>query len=151
MLSPFSCVRLFATLWTLACQVPLSMGFSRQEYCSGLPCPPPLDLPDPGIEPESLCLPHWQTGSSPLAPLTQHACFIWGCPLSSGDRKLLTLKVLGSFSPKPCVLSVSSKCPLVSFVHWPLSFLRTFWKPLLLLSSLSILRNSDSVLQRFVD
>ena len=49
-LSCFSRVWLFATLWTVACQAPLSMGFSRQEYWSGLPCPPPGDLPDPGIE-----------------------------------------------------------------------------------------------------
>ena len=47
----FSRVQLFATLWTVACQAPLSMGFSRQEYWSGLPCPSPEDLPDPGIEP----------------------------------------------------------------------------------------------------
>ena len=50
MLSCFSCVQLFATLWTVARQVPQSMGFSRQECWSGLPCPPPGDLPDPGIE-----------------------------------------------------------------------------------------------------
>ena len=42
--------RLFATPWNVACQAPLSMGFSRQEYWSGLPCPPPGDLPNPGIE-----------------------------------------------------------------------------------------------------
>ena len=48
-LSHFSRVRLFAPLWTVACQAPLSMGFSRQEYWRGLPCPPPGDLPDPGI------------------------------------------------------------------------------------------------------
>ena len=42
------------TLWTLACQAPLSVGFSRQGYWSGLPCPPPGDLPDPEIEPASL-------------------------------------------------------------------------------------------------
>ena len=48
--SHFSCVRLFATLWIIACQAPLSMGFSRQEYWSGLPCPPPRALPDPGIK-----------------------------------------------------------------------------------------------------
>ena len=42
------------TLWTVACQAPLSMGFSRQEYWSGLACPPPGDLLDPGIEPVSL-------------------------------------------------------------------------------------------------
>ena len=56
-LSHLSCVHLFATLWTVAHQAPLSMGFSRQEYWSGLPCPPPGDLPDPGIEPMSLTSP----------------------------------------------------------------------------------------------
>ena len=56
-LSHFSHVQLFATLWTVALQVPLSMGFSRQEYWSGLSCPPPGDLPDPRIEPESFMSP----------------------------------------------------------------------------------------------
>ena len=51
------CVQLFATPWPVAHQTPLSMGFSRQEYSSGLPCPPPGDLPDPGIEPLSLMSP----------------------------------------------------------------------------------------------
>jgi len=41
------------TLWTVACQAPLSMGFSRQEYWSRLPFPSPGELPDPGIEPAS--------------------------------------------------------------------------------------------------
>ena len=51
MLSHFSRVRLFATLWTVAHQAPLSMRFSRQEYWSGLPCPPPADtLINPGFE-----------------------------------------------------------------------------------------------------
>ena len=45
------CVWLCATLWTTVCQAPLSMGFSRQEHWSGLPCPPPGDLPNPGIKP----------------------------------------------------------------------------------------------------
>ena len=49
-------VRLFATLWTVAYQAPSSMGFSRQEYWSGLPFPPPGDLHDPGIEPGSPAL-----------------------------------------------------------------------------------------------
>ena len=49
-------VRLFATLWTVAYQAPLSMGFARQEYRSGLPFPPPGDLPNPGIEPGSPAL-----------------------------------------------------------------------------------------------
>ena len=48
-----SCVRLLATPWTVAYQAPLSMGFSREEYWSGLPFPSPVDLPDPGIEPGS--------------------------------------------------------------------------------------------------
>ena len=52
MLSPFSPVWLFATLWTVACQAPLSLGFSRQEYWSGLPCSSPGDLLSPGIKPE---------------------------------------------------------------------------------------------------
>ena len=46
-------VQLFATLWTVICHTPLSIGFSRQEYWSGLPFPPPEDLPDPGIKPKS--------------------------------------------------------------------------------------------------
>ena len=50
MLSRFSDVQLCATLWIAACQSPLTMGFSRQEYWSGLPCPPPGDLSDPGVE-----------------------------------------------------------------------------------------------------
>ena len=49
-LSQFSHVQPFATPWTVACQAPLSKGFSRQEYWSELPCLPPGDLPHPGIE-----------------------------------------------------------------------------------------------------
>ena len=64
----FGHVRLLVTPQTVARQAPLSMGFSRQEYRSGLPCPPPGDLPDPGIEPRSLTSPAWQVGSLPLVP-----------------------------------------------------------------------------------
>ena len=53
MLSRFSRVRLFATLWTTAHRAPLSMGFSMQEYWSGLPCPTPGNLPDPRVKPTS--------------------------------------------------------------------------------------------------
>ena len=55
--SSLSHVWLFATSWTVACQAPLSMGLSRQEYWSELPFPPPWDLPNPGIEPMSLASP----------------------------------------------------------------------------------------------
>ena len=60
-----SCVQLFATLWTVACQAPLSMKFSRQEYWNGLPFPSPGDLPDPGSEPRSPAL---QSDSLPSEP-----------------------------------------------------------------------------------
>ena len=56
-LSHFSQVQLFMTLWTIAHQTPRSMGSSRQEYWSGLPRPPLGDLPDPGIEPTPLISP----------------------------------------------------------------------------------------------
>ena len=52
----FSHVRFFVTPWTIACQAPLSMGSSQQQYWSGLPFPPPGDLPNPGIKPTSLIL-----------------------------------------------------------------------------------------------
>ena len=69
MLSHFSYVQLFVTPWTVVRLAPLSMGFSRQEYWSGLPHPFPGDLPDPGIEPMSFMSPAgWQVGSLPLAP-----------------------------------------------------------------------------------
>ena len=58
-------VQLFATPWTVAYQAPPSMGFSRQEYWSGLPFPSPGDLPNPGIEPGSLAL---QTDALPSEP-----------------------------------------------------------------------------------
>ena len=57
MLSRFSHVQLFATLWTVTHQAPLSLEFSRQEYWSCLPSPPPGDLPNPGIEPTALVSP----------------------------------------------------------------------------------------------
>ena len=70
------------TSWTVAHQTPLSMGFSRQEYWSGLPCPPPGDLPNPGIEPVSLASPELQADSLLLTPWGSHLCCV-------GDAKLL--------------------------------------------------------------
>ena len=69
----FSHVQLFETLWTVAFQDPLSIEFSRQEYRSGLPCPPPRDLPNPEIEPTSLTSPalagRFSTNSAPWEAL----------------------------------------------------------------------------------
>ena len=74
-LGRFSHVRLFATLWTVVCQAPLSVGFSRQEYWSGLPCLPPENLLSPGIKPastsssalqvNSLSASHWESLGGP--------------------------------------------------------------------------------------
>ena len=72
LLSRCSRVRLVVTPWTVAHQAPLSMGFSRQEYWSGLPCPPPGDLPAPGIEPVPPASPAVQANSLLLSP--------WGRP-----------------------------------------------------------------------
>ena len=60
-----SCVQLFATPWSVACQAPPSMGFSRQEYWSRLPFPSPGDLPNAGIKPQS---PTLQADSLPSEP-----------------------------------------------------------------------------------
>ena len=81
MLSCFSHVQLFVTLWTVACQAPLSMGFSRKEHWSGLWCLPPGNLPDPGIKPESFKSPAltgrfftssttWETPRQPISVIT---------------------------------------------------------------------------------
>ena len=67
-LSLFSRVWLFATLWAVDLQAPLSMGFSRQEYWSELPCLPSRDLPEPGIEPASL-----SSAALALVPVQKHS------------------------------------------------------------------------------
>ena len=72
-------VQLFATPWTVANQVPLSMGFSRQESWSGLPCLPLGDLPDPGTEPASLTSPSLAGGFST-------ASATWEAPILEGGK-----------------------------------------------------------------
>ena len=66
-LSRFNHVQFFVALWTVTRQASLPMGFSKQEYWSGLPCPPPGDLPDPGIKPRSPVSPALQANSLPLS------------------------------------------------------------------------------------
>ena len=96
--SHFSRVLLFVTLWTAARQAPLSVGFSRQECWSGLPCPPVGDLPDPGIELMSLQFPAL-AGEFYTTSTTWKALYIytyrWICMtvpgLSWGTRDLQSL------------------------------------------------------------
>ena len=78
-----SCVWLFVTPWTVARQAPLSMGFSRQEYWSGLSCPPPGDLHDPGIQPISPGIGRW----------VLYHCITWETP------RLLQTPLLYDFTP----------------------------------------------------
>ena len=68
MLSHFSGAQLFTNLWTVACQAPLSMEFSRQEHWSVLPSQPPGDLSNPGIEPPLPVSPALQADSLPTEP-----------------------------------------------------------------------------------
>ena len=77
MLSHFSCVQLFVTLWTIACQDPLSMGFSRQEYWSGWPCPPPGDLPELRTEPEALTSPALASRFFTTSGTLEALSFLW--------------------------------------------------------------------------
>ena len=74
MLSHFSRGQLFVTPWTAAHQAPLSMGFSRQGYWSGLPCPPPGDLLDPGVKSTSLTSAALASVSLPLTSPDSQAC-----------------------------------------------------------------------------
>ena len=86
-------VRLFATPWTVAHQAPPSMGFSRQEYCSGLPFPSPGDLPNPGIEPKS---PTWQEdalsseppGNTEKGKAIPFSIFAWRIPWTEEPGRL---------------------------------------------------------------
>ena len=137
MLSRFSRVRLFVTLSIVALQAPLCMGFSRQEYQSGLPCPPPRDPPDPGIELESPAVPALQADylllthpGSPLVFLYSNIsnilmfwlpvffCFVLLCFVFSQKPLYLlapSLPLLNSTSEPPERLSLglkSSVCPL---------------------------------------
>ena len=100
-LSRFSHVWLFVTLWTIAHQAPLSMGFFRQHYWSVLPFPPPGDLPDPGIEPTTLMSPALAGG------------FLSSSTTLETD-KIIIFKPTRSY--RFCLLSVSQLCSLLPCV-----------------------------------
>ena len=94
----------FATLWTVAHQAPLSIGFSRQEYWSGLPFPSPGDLPDPGIKPRSPAL---HADSLPSDLVLSSNCFdeaIW-------------------FRRLTCLSSIHALITELRFVPWSSNFI----------------------------
>ena len=86
-----------ATLGTVALQTPLSVGFSRQDYWSGLPCPPPGDLPNPGLEPRSPMAPVLRAGFLLLSPQGSPEICIAYCILFWTFFKLFILKTLSSW------------------------------------------------------
>ena len=113
MLIHFSCVWLFVTLWTVACQAPLSMGFSRREYWSGLPCPPPEDLPNPGIEPASLTFPALAGRFS----ATSTTLLLLSCSVVSDPMWPHGLQHARPPCPSPSPGVCSNSCPLSRWCH----------------------------------
>ena len=104
----------------MAHKAPLSVGFSRQEYWSGLPGPPPGDLLDPGIKPESLSLLHWQVGSLALVPSGKP--FPSASDLSSSSTPEARASCLGAQSSIPGLalregLGHAGSTAAVAFVH----------------------------------
>ena len=132
MLSCFNRVQLFAAPWTVACQALLSMGFSRQEYWSGMPCPPPGFLPDPGIEPTSFTSPSLAGGF--FITSTTWEALSWGHFLSISDAcktwrsRLATSHPIQVFPGRHEEAFQRSKSPWVPFHHMaPASKARPLW------------------------
>ena len=106
------------TLWTVVCQAPLSMGFSRPEYWSGLPCPPPGDLPNPGTEPGSPAL---QADPLPSEPLGKPILHTWGLVIPTAwlgvggvACKPLQQSWCGRGAPRACSSLSGGVCALSS-------------------------------------
>ena len=115
-LSHFSHVRLFVILWTVAHQDPLFMGFSRQEFWSGLPCPPPRDLPNPGIEPVSLKSPAL-VGGFLTTSATQEPRFQGERGLFTNDTGHLQDNIAQKHLNSPCFTHQSRVCAFSSPLH----------------------------------
>ena len=142
-LNHFSCVRLSSIPWTVAHLAPLSIGFSRQEYWSGLPSPPPRDLPNPGIEPRSPAL---QVDSLPSEPpgkpknigVSSLSLLQGICPTQKSNQSVLhcrqilyQLSYLGGsniflreetspFNPAVCSQQIQSDNPVIKICSLPL-------------------------------
>ena len=106
-------VQLFATPWTVTYQAPPSMGFSRQEYWSGLPFPSPGDLPDPGIKPRS---PAWHADALPSEPPGKlHMKWIINKDLQYSTGKYIQYSVIIYMEEKPGeYISESVTCSVLS-------------------------------------
>ena len=122
MLSCFSHVQLFATLRAEAHEAPLSMGFSRQKYWSGLPFLSPVVLPDPRDGTHVLCLLHWQAGSIPLAPPGKPISYMFSsiqlsCPVMSDSFQPQGLQHASPPCPSPTPGACSNSCPSSWWYH----------------------------------
>ena len=92
-------IQLFVTPWTVAQQAPLSIGFTRQEYWSGLPFPSPGLFLTQGLNPHLLWLPHWQAGSLPLSH--ERSLSVSFITKPSGSHSSSSRQVLGQACPGP--------------------------------------------------
>ena len=133
-LNRLSCVWLFTILWTAAHQAPLSMGFSSQEYWSGLPCPPPGDLPDPGIKPISLMFLPWPMGFLALAlpgkPLYQLMHTLNSLSVSSQQKLKITTPDLVIFlNSHEDVLRQTCACITSDWMHIQPAEMHPSWPP----------------------
>ena len=100
-----SCVWLFVTPWTVTLQVPLSMGFSRQEYWSGLSFPPAGDISDPGIEPTSPVTPAL-AGRFFITKLPEKVCLVVWAPFIVWILTPFQISYLKIFFPFPYLFLV---------------------------------------------
>ena len=98
-----------ATLCIVACQAPLSMGFFRQEYWSGSPCPPPGDLPNPGIEPMSLTSPALASGFFTTSATWETQRCLVICKYYAIKKKLLVCLFLAALGLH-CYAQAFSSC-----------------------------------------
>ena len=144
--SRFSHVQLFMTLWTVACQVPPSVGFFRREYWSGLLCSLTRDLPNPGIEPKSLKSPAWAEASLPLVLPgfnVYHVAFPVSYPRSHWNANSTSTVSLDQLISCPISLCSFKSCLFLSLVVSGSSFTN-------LLDFLSWLQNSLHSSQQFI-
>ena len=107
------------TIWTVASQALLSMGFSRQESWSGVHFPPTGDLPDPGIEPNLLCVLLWQVDSLSLVPLGMPVVpsVQFGCSVVSYSLCPYGLQHTRLACPSPTPRAYSNSCPSRQWCH----------------------------------